>query len=154
MFTLVAESSFDAAHFLHGYNGKCSNIHGHRWRVIVEIYSDELSEESHTRGMIVDFDTLKEDIKKEVDYFDHSLIIEKNTLKQKTYEALIEEGIRLIEVDFRSTAENFSKYFYDVFKKKGYQVKEVSVYETPNNCAKYSEELEKGVDKKWQIFKL
>ena len=66
MFTLVAECSFDAAHFLHGYKGKCSNIHGHRWRVIVEIYSDALSEETHTRGMIVDFDTLKEDIKKEV----------------------------------------------------------------------------------------
>ena len=45
MFTLVSENSFDAAHFLHGYNGKCSNIHGHRWRVVVEIFSDKLSED-------------------------------------------------------------------------------------------------------------
>lgn len=140
MFTLISENSFDAAHFLHGYNGKCSNIHGHRWRVVVEIFSDALSQDTHTRGMVVDFDTLKEDIKNEVDYFDHSLIIEKGTLKEKTYEALKEEKIRIIEVDFRSTAENFSKYFYELFKKKGYQVKKVSVYETPNNCATYSEE--------------
>ncbi|MBQ1192930.1 MAG: 6-carboxytetrahydropterin synthase [Lachnospiraceae bacterium] len=140
MFTLISENSFDAAHFLHGYNGKCSNIHGHRWRVVVEIFSDTLSQDTHTRGMVVDFDTLKEDIKNEVDYFDHSLIIEKGTLKEKTYEALKEEKIRIIEVDFRSTAENFSKYFYELFKKKGYQVKKVSVYETPNNCATYSEE--------------
>lgn len=138
MFTLVSENSFDAAHFLHGYNGKCSNIHGHRWRVVVEIFSDKLSDDKQTRGMVVDFDTLKEDIKQEVDYFDHSLIIEAGTLKEKTYEALREEGIRLIELDFRTTAENFSKYFYDRFEKKGYNVKQVSVYETPNNCATYS----------------
>lgn len=138
MFTLVSENSFDAAHFLHGYNGKCSNIHGHRWRVVVEIFSDKLSDDKQTRGMVVDFDTLKEDIKQEVDYFDHSLIIEAGTLKEKNYEALKEEGIRLIELDFRTTAENFSKYFYDRFEKKGYNVKQVSVYETPNNCATYS----------------
>ena len=138
MFTLVSENSFDAAHFLNGYNGKCSNIHGHRWRVVVEIFSDKLSDDKQTRGMVVDFDTLKEDIKQEVDYFDHSLIIEAGTLKEKTYEALKEEGIRLIELDFRTTAENFSKYFYDRFEKKGYNVKQVSVYETPNNCATYS----------------
>lgn len=138
MFTLVSENSFDAAHFLHGYNGKCSNIHGHRWRVVVEIFSDKLSDDKQTRGMVVDFDTLKEDIKQEVDYFDHSLIIEAGTLKKKTYEALKEEGIRFIELDFRTTAENFSKYFYDRFEKKGYNVKQVSVYETPNNCATYS----------------
>ena len=138
MFTLVSENSFDAAHFLHGYNGKCSNIHGHRWRVVVEIFSDKLSDDKQTRGMVVDFDTLKEDIKQEVDYFDHSLIIEAGTLKEKTYKALKEEGIRLIELDFRTTAENFSKYFYDRFEKKGYNVKQVSVYETPNNCATYS----------------
>lgn len=138
MFTLVSENSFDAAHFLHGYNGKCSNIHGHRWRVVVEIFSDKLSDDKQTGGMVVDFDTLKEDIKQEVDYFDHSLIIEAGTLKEKTYEALKEEGIRLVELDFRTTAENFSKYFYDRFEEKGYNVKQVSVYETPNNCATYS----------------
>lgn len=138
MFTLVSENSFDAAHFLHGYNGKCSNIHGHRWRLVVELFSDKLSDDKQTRGMLVDFDTLKEDIKQEVDYFDHSLIIEAGTLKEKTYEALKEEGIRLVELDFRTTAENFSKYFYDRFEEKGYNVKQVSVYETPNNCATYS----------------
>lgn len=142
MFTLISEGSFDAAHFLQGYNGKCSNIHGHRWRVVVEIYSDTLKEDTHTRGMVMDFDTLKEDIKSEMDYFDHSFIIEKASLREKTYEALKEEGIRLIEVNFRTTAENFSKYFYEVFEKKGYKVKKVSVYETPNNCATYCKSID------------
>lgn len=140
MFTLKSEHSFDAAHFLCGYNGKCSNIHGHRWRVVVEIFSEKLKDDNHTRGMVVDFDTLKEDIKAEVDYFDHALIIEKDTLMNKTLQALTEEGIKLIQVDFRTTAENFSKFFFDKFVSKGYSVKSVSVYETPNNCATYCED--------------
>lgn len=70
------------------------------------------------RGMIVDFGLLKQQVKDSVDFFDHSLIIEKNTLKPKTLEALKEEDFKVIEVDFRPTAENFSKYFYDEFVKK------------------------------------
>lgn len=139
MYSLISEHSFDAAHFLKGYEGKCSNIHGHRWRVVVEIQGDELKKDSHTRGMLIDFDELKETIKKEVDYFDHCLIIEKNSLKENTYNALKDEGFRIVELDFRSTAENFSKYFYDRISEKGYQVKCVFVYETPNNCAVYGE---------------
>ena len=108
--------------------------------MVVEIFSDTLKSDTHSGGMLVDFDELKDTIKREVDYLDHCLLIEKNTLKPKTYEALTEEGIRIVEMDFRTTAENFSKYFYDKITEKGYQVKKVSVYETPNNCATYSEE--------------
>ena len=36
MYYLKTESSFDSAHFLKGYNGKCRNLHGHRWRVVVD----------------------------------------------------------------------------------------------------------------------
>ena len=34
MYFLKTEQSFDSAHFLAGYHGKCANIHGHRWKVI------------------------------------------------------------------------------------------------------------------------
>ena len=33
MYQLKTEADFDSAHFLSGYTGKCSNIHGHRWHV-------------------------------------------------------------------------------------------------------------------------
>ena len=89
--------------------------------------------------MLIDFVEIKVTIKNEVAYFDHCLIIEKGSLKENTYNALKEEGFRIVELDFRSTAENFSKYFYDKISEKGYQVKRVSVYETPNNCAVYGE---------------
>lgn len=139
MYSLKTEQSFDSAHFLSGYNGKCANIHGHRWRVIMEVMSENVEADGQIRGMIVDFSTLKNDLKKSVDYLDHSLIIEDGTLKPKTLEALEEEGFRVLKVSFRPTAENFAKYFYDEFTKLGYRVKQAVVYETPNNCASYSE---------------
>ena len=40
-------------------------------------------------------------------------------------------------VHYRPTAENFAKYFFDKFLEYGFDVAEVTVYETPNNCATY-----------------
>ena len=46
MYYLTVENSFDSAHFLHGYDGKCSNLHGHRWRVVVDVACEELIAEA------------------------------------------------------------------------------------------------------------
>lgn len=59
MYILKTEQSFDSAHFLSGYDGKCSNIHGHRWTVEIEIQSETLNSTGKLRGMIVDFGDLK-----------------------------------------------------------------------------------------------
>ncbi len=139
MYTLKTENSFDAAHFLAGYDGKCKNIHGHRWRVIVTIQGSDLQKEGQMRGMLVDFSDIKKDVKEVTDAFDHAFIYEKDSLKENTVKALLEEEFHLIEVDFRPTAENFSEYFYHQIENRGYDVKCVEVYETPNNCASYSE---------------
>lgn len=139
MYVLKTEHEFDAAHFLKGYDGKCSNIHGHRWKVVVSVGSETLQTEGNVRGMVVDFSELKSDVKAMVDFFDHKLIIEDNSLKSGTLKALNEEEFAIISLPIRPTAENFSKYFYDQMKEKGYQVVEVVVYETPKNCATYRE---------------
>lgn len=139
MYILKTEYSFDSAHFLSGYEGKCSNIHGHRWKVELEVKTMKLNKDRQLNGMHVDFGTLKEDLKNEVDTFDHCLIIEKGTLKEATYNALVDEGFRILNMDFRPTAENMSKYFYDRMTDCGYDVKCVTVYETPTNCAAYCE---------------
>lgn len=139
MYTLKTSASFDSAHFLKGYEGKCSNIHGHRWTVEIEVASEKLESKGQCRGMIVDFSTLKTDLGCLVDDLDHALIIEEGSLKSKTMEALKEEEFRIIQVAFRPTAENFAKYFYGMMDKKGYSVKKATVFETPNNCATYME---------------
>ena len=139
MYQLTTHASFDSAHFLAGYQGKCSNLHGHRWKLEVTVSSEKLEEEGQIRGMVGDFGELKKDVKDLADEFDHCLIIETGSLKEKTMEALAEEDFRIIQVDFRPTAENFAKYFYDRMKEKEYQVCLVKVYETPNNMAGYGE---------------
>lgn len=132
MYIVKTEAAFDSAHFLSRYNGKCKNIHGHRWRVVIEIAGDSLDD-----GMVVDFTDIKAALKALADNLDHSLVIEKDTLKPQTFECLSDEGFRIITIDFRPTAENFAKYFYDEIKNKGYNIRAAEVYETPNNCARY-----------------
>ena len=139
MFFLKTEQSFDAAHFLKDYQGKCKNLHGHRWRVVVEIQGTQLSEARQDRGMLIDFDELKNVLKEICDYLDHCLIYEAGSLKSATLAALREEDFRMVEVPFRPTAENFSHYIYELIREKGYEVHRVEVYETPNNCAAYEE---------------
>lgn len=139
MYQLTTHASFDSAHFLSGYEGKCRNLHGHRWKLEVTVSSEELVRDGQIRGMIVDFGELKKDVKNLADEFDHCLIIEKGTLKEKTMEVLTEEEFKIIQVDFRPTAENFARYFYERMQKAGYKVSLVKVYETPNNMAGYGE---------------
>lgn len=132
MYIVKTEDSFDSAHFLARYNGKCRNIHGHRWRVVIEIAGENLDD-----GMVVDFTDIKAALKALTDNLDHSLVMEKDTLKPQTYECLVDEGFRIMIMDFRPTAENFAKYFFDEIKNKGFNIRAAEVYETPNNCARY-----------------
>ena len=139
MYGLKTSAAFDSAHFLSGYNGKCANIHGHRWTIEVEIRAAELQTNGEKRGMVIDFGDLKRSVRALADSYDHSLIFEQGALREKTLAALREEGFKLIEVDFRPTAESFAKCFYDLLTAQGLPVSRVTVYETPDNCAYYEE---------------
>ena len=85
----------------------------------------------------MDFGDLKRDLKALADYLDHALIIERGSLKEATLQALTGEGFRIIELDFRPTAENLAEYVFDSMVKKGYKVRCATVFETPDNCAVY-----------------
>ena len=51
MFKVKSQIEFDMAHYLSGYNGKCSNIHGHRYKLIVSVKSETLHQEGQLRGI-------------------------------------------------------------------------------------------------------
>jgi 6-pyruvoyltetrahydropterin/6-carboxytetrahydropterin synthase len=140
MYRLKTSAEFDSAHFLAGYNGKCANIHGHRWKIEVVAESDELISDGEKRGMVIDFGDFKREVRALAERFDHSLIYEIGSLREITRNALREENFRLIEVDFRPTAENFARHFYGLLSASRIPVKSVTVYETPENCAVYEEE--------------
>ena len=137
MYLLKTEHSFDSAHFLANYSGKCGNIHGHRWKLEIEVQSETLRNDRHLEGMVVDFADLKRDVREMVKFYDHSLIIQENTMRKETLAHLVEDGFKVINVKFRPTAENFAAFFFHCMQKKGYNVKRATVYETPTNCAIY-----------------
>lgn len=139
MYILTAKADFDSAHFLLGHEGKCSNIHGHRWTIEAQISADSLIISGPAKGMIVDFSDFKTILRKLADDLDHKFIIETGSMKSTTLEALRSEGFKIVELDFRPTAENFSKYVFDYLGEKGLPVSEVKIYETPDNCATYKQ---------------
>jgi 6-pyruvoyltetrahydropterin/6-carboxytetrahydropterin synthase len=99
---------FDAAHYLKNYEGKCKNLHGHRWEVEVWIEGDELD----TAGMLWDFTNLKNMVSK----LDHKCLND--------------------ELNFNPTVENLVTFFYGVIKKGNPDLKvKVRVYETPESWA-------------------
>ncbi|HOO70457.1 MAG TPA: 6-carboxytetrahydropterin synthase QueD [Spirochaetota bacterium] len=70
MYVLTVEDSFAAAHQLRGYRGKCENIHGHNWKVVLEVQGKKLNE----TGLLIDFHELKAILKTILSYFDHQNI--------------------------------------------------------------------------------
>lgn len=139
-YNISCRAHFDAAHFLKGHSGRCSNLHGHRWEIIACFEKDELIKEGTSRDMVVDFGDIKPMLKSIADSLDHTFIYEVGSLSKAAIDVLKDEGFELREVGFRPTAENFAKFFYDKLKNSGLCVKSVCVYETPDNCAEYSED--------------
>ncbi len=139
MYYLKTTTSFDSAHFLSGYDGKCRNIHGHTWKISAEISKQQLIESGQCRGMIIDFSDFKKALKNITNRLDHTLLYECGTLKEETALALEAENFSLTPLSFRPTAENLSKYIFESLKHLGFNPHRVYVFETAENCAVYEE---------------
>lgn len=79
---------FEMAHALIGYDGLCSNIHGHSYELRVTVSGEPESDpHSPKYGMLMDFSDLKGLVQKLIlDRFDHSLV-----LNAKTDAVLVEQ---------------------------------------------------------------
>ena len=67
MYILTVEDHFSSAHQLRGYQGKCENIHGHNWRVVLKVKGSELND----IGLLIDFHELKSILKDILNQLDH-----------------------------------------------------------------------------------
>lgn len=137
MYGLKTEVAFDSAHFLADYYGKCENLHGHRWRVVVTIGADELQTEGTMKDMVLDFGVFKKAVRALADSLDHTFLVEEGSLKPATIAALEGEGFSLTIMPFRTTAENLARWFFEQLREQGLPVIEVECDETPNNRAFY-----------------
>lgn len=141
MFLLKNEIQFDTAHYLSGYEGKCSNIHGHRYRLVVELASDTLHQDGQCRGMVADFSDVKKMLRDLAEQYDHKLLIENNTDGCAVAEQLrgVPNQFAIVMVPYRPTAEEMSRAIYQQIKNAGFPVYSVELYETPTNSCKYME---------------
>ena len=138
MYELSTEYWFDSAHFLTDYNGKCENLHGHRWRVVVYIEQDDLQAAGTMRDMVVDFGVFKREVRELADSLDHTFLVEEGSLAPAPMDALAAEGFSLTVLPFRTTSENLARYLFERLAARGLPVSRVDCNETPNNRASFS----------------
>ncbi len=70
MYEVSVEEHFDAAHYLRGYQGKCENLHGHRFQVAVSLRVKQTDD----IGLAYDFVSLKRKLKEILGRFDHTCL--------------------------------------------------------------------------------
>ena len=70
MYEISVERHFDAAHYLRGYKGKCEQMHGHRYRVVVRVEAEGLND----IGLAYDFTDLKRYLDDILSRFDHTCL--------------------------------------------------------------------------------
>lgn len=139
MFTATKEFNFEAAHMLVGHTGKCRNLHGHNYKVLVEVAATNLNE----MDMVKDFYDIAQNAKPMFDQFDHAFIYNVNCndeFETEIYNTCIKYGRKVIEIPYRATAENMARLFYETLKFHGEPVSKVTVYETPTSFASFTED--------------
>jgi 6-pyruvoyltetrahydropterin/6-carboxytetrahydropterin synthase len=111
--TLKVRDRFSAAHFLREYKGKCEKVHGHTFQVEIEIAIKELD----AAGLGIDFAEIKKRL---------ATILPDHTLLNEVFL-------------FNPSAENLSRHLFQEMK-KFYPVKAVTVWESEDASATYSED--------------
>lgn len=119
MYIVAVEGSFSAAHFLRGYQGKCENLHGHRFKVVAKLRFDELNE----IGLAYDFTEFKKLLGEVTRNYDHCCLNE-----VKPFDAT------------NPSSENIAAALYGQLSARvpaGGVVDSVEVWESPDSYAAY-----------------
>ena len=122
-YTLKILTEFASAHTLRDYPGACSRMHGHNWKVELDVVAKSLNE----TGMVVDFKQMKSAANEVCDQLDHRYL---NEIEPFT--------------DINPTAENIAAWLYGEISKKlnsdQAKVSSLTLWETDRACVKYTEE--------------
>jgi 6-pyruvoyltetrahydropterin/6-carboxytetrahydropterin synthase len=119
MYLLSVETKISTAHRLRDYNGPCARIHGHNWKIRLEVQSAIADE----KGIVLDFTTLEHYLHQVTGPFDHQLM----------------NDVSPFDV-MNPTAENLAKYIYDRVEKllpDQIKMKKVNVWETDRYMVSY-----------------
>jgi 6-pyruvoyltetrahydropterin/6-carboxytetrahydropterin synthase len=146
---IVRETTFDAAHMLSYYIGKCSNLHGHTYRVQFGIESNFINDRGNDKGMLFDFNRVKDIISEIVDgNFDHAIIFSDESFRDDAENELLAWAVknkkRYILLSGKSTAETIATTLRNMFLRKFLESVDpnfdkddvkisVKLWETPNS---------------------
>jgi len=105
---ITKQFTFETAHALYGYDGKCKNIHGHSYKLDVTVIGQPIADTSNVKcGMVIDFGDLKKIVKAEVvDVMDHAIVLNQHTPHIQLAEDLKKTGHNVVLVDYQPTSEN------------------------------------------------
>lgn len=121
-YQLKIVTDFASAHTLRDYPGACSRMHGHNWKVEVEVIATSLDEV----GMGIDFKEIKKRTKQVTAELDHRYI---NEIKPFD--------------EINPTAENIAAYLYrgigELINNDRVRVASVTLWETDRACVRYAE---------------
>ncbi|HEX6372473.1 MAG TPA: 6-carboxytetrahydropterin synthase [Longimicrobium sp.] len=121
MFLLNVKASYDSAHFLRNYKGRCENLHGHHYVVEAGLAFDDVGE----GGMAFDFTDAKRHLRAIAGELDHQNI---NDLEPfTTLEPSAENQARWIFQEMQGRLGGMAEHLVYV-----------RVWETPNQWAQYS----------------
>ncbi len=122
MHSIRIESHFSAAHNLRGYRGRCEKLHGHNWKVEVQIGSSRLNK----LAMVCDFKEARKKLEKVLKGLDHSHLNNLAHFKKNN-----------------PTSEKIAEFIYNNLKKSfktgGLILQQVTVWETERAQASFSE---------------
>lgn len=98
MLQVSKEITFDTAHRLYNYLGKCSRIHGHTYKVRISVSGDTLKPASNNpnEAMVVDFNILGNFLSVVKNVFDHRLCLFNQDL---LIDALRDSGVKITTFD-------------------------------------------------------
>ncbi|HPM03913.1 MAG TPA: 6-carboxytetrahydropterin synthase QueD [Candidatus Cloacimonadota bacterium] len=122
MYKINVSSSFSAAHKLNNYPGLCKNLHGHNWKVRIQINCTKTDD----LGMALDFGIAKKHLRDLMEMFDHQFLNELDFFKE-----------------INPTSENIARVIFNELKKEFNKpesiIAEVEVWESDHSSVVYSE---------------
>ncbi len=135
---VTKEFTFEAAHALDGYDGKCKDIHGHSYKLSVTVLGKvNQSKEDPKCGMVIDFGEIKKIVKGSVlDQFDHYLLLRSDS----RFKGIETHGERIRYVNYQPTCENMLLEIVNDIKNKfpsGIKLVEAILRETATGYARW-----------------
>ena len=130
--------TFETAHVLYNYDGKCKNMHGHSYKLFVTVKGKPINDiENPKNGMVVDFGDIKSIVKSEiVDVWDHAVLVNALSPHKELGDDLEQRGHKVIYCSFQPTCENMLYAIASKIKSKlpeGISLAYLKLHETENS---------------------